>query len=214
MTGSTPGGSLREGDTVRIAARRGALILAAGASQRMGTPKALLPWGNATLLDYVLAQARAALADVIVVALGPATRHLTASLGDVRVTVNPLPESGRSASIRIGSAALAEDVRSIVIQSVDQPCPVEVLTALFDAIEADPAADIAVPSYQGRRGHPVCFAGRLLHKLRSVTEAGEGLRAVVRAHAAHLVEVPVQAESVLWNLNDPAAYAAAQLNTK
>jgi CTP:molybdopterin cytidylyltransferase MocA len=49
-----------------------------------------------------------------------------------------------------------------------------------------------------------------LPELRAVTEEGEGLRAVVRAHAQHLVEVPVDSESVLWNLNDPAAYAAAQ----
>src|SRR5712691_10671378 len=54
-------------------ARRGALILAAGASERMGTAKALLPWGNTTLLAYVLEQARAAAVDVIVVVLGPAT---------------------------------------------------------------------------------------------------------------------------------------------
>src|SRR5437588_6485928 len=55
---------------------RGALILAAGASQRMGSPKALLPWGEGTLLEYVLQQARAAAVEDIVVVLGPATRHL------------------------------------------------------------------------------------------------------------------------------------------
>src|SRR5437879_9257469 len=97
-----------------VATRRGVLILAAGASQRMGTPKALLAWGNSTLVEYVLAQARAAAADVIVVVLGPATRHLDGTLGDVRVALNLEPESGRSASIRIGTAALPSDVESIV----------------------------------------------------------------------------------------------------
>ena len=188
--------------------RRAALILAAGASQRMGSPKALLPWGGGTLLEHVLAQARAAAVRDIVVVLGPATRHLDGALGDALVVHNPLPETGRSASIRIGSAALAEDVESIVIQSVDQPCSVEVLNALFDA--AAHGAEIVVPTHTGKRGHPICVAGRLLPELRNVTEEGEGLRAVVRAHAEGLVEVPVQSESVLWNLNDPAAYAAAQ----
>src|SRR5207248_6818932 len=89
-----------------VATQRGVLILAAGASQRMGTPKALLAWGNSTLLEYVLAQARAAAADVIVVVLGPATRHLDGALGDVRVAFNLQPESGRSASIRIGSEVM------------------------------------------------------------------------------------------------------------
>jgi molybdenum cofactor cytidylyltransferase len=188
--------------------RRAALILAAGASERMGTPKALLPWQGTTLLDYTLAQARATSLDAIVVVLGPSTRHLAASVGDVGVAINLEPETGRSASIRIGTDVLPNDVRSILIQSVDQPCPVEVLTALFTAIEQG-TGDIVVPTHNGRRGHPICVAGRLLTELRTVTEETEGLRAVVRAHAAQLVEVPVESESVLWNLNDPAAYAAA-----
>jgi CTP:molybdopterin cytidylyltransferase MocA len=184
------------------------LILAAGASQRMGSPKALLPWQGTTLLEYVLQQAHAAGVEDIVVVLGPATRHLEGSLGDARVVINMEPETGRSASIRLGSAALSENVRSIVIQSVDQPVGADVLNVLFAALAR--GADIVLPTYRDRRGHPVCVGGQLLPELRAVTEAGEGLRAVVRAHAQHLVEVPVDSESVLWNLNDPAAYAAAQ----
>jgi len=190
-----------------VAARVGAVILAAGASQRMGTPKALLAWNGTTLLEYALQQARAAAVDQIVVVLGPATQHLV--LPNLILAFNPTPETGRSASIRLGSAAMSEDVQSVIIQSVDQPCPVEVLTALYAAI-AQRAGEIAIPSYQARRGHPVCFAGSLLPELRAVTEAEAGLRAVVRRHAENVVEVPVNSPSVLWNLNDPAAYAAAQ----
>jgi len=195
-----------------MAARRGALILAAGASQRMGTPKALLAWGGTTLLEYTVQQAHAALTDVmdvIVVVLGPATHHLAASLGDVRVAFNLEPKSGRSASLRIGCEAMPEDVLSVVVQSVDQPCPADVLSALFAAVEQR-TKEVAVPSFQGRRGHPVCFAGSLWPELRRVTEEAQRLRAVVRRHVQHLVEVPVDSECVLWNLNDPAAYAAAQ----
>jgi CTP:molybdopterin cytidylyltransferase MocA len=191
-----------------LAVRRGALILAAGGSQRMGSPKALLPWQGTTLLAYVLQQARAAAVTDIVVVLGPATRHLEGSLGNARVVINMEPDTGRSASIRLGSAALSEDVRSIVIQSVDQPVGADVLNLLFAGVAR--GADIVLPTYRDRRGHPVCVSGQLLPELRAVTEEGEGLRAVVRAHAQHLVEVPVDCESVLWNLNDPAAYAAAQ----
>jgi molybdenum cofactor cytidylyltransferase len=192
-----------------VAARRAALILAAGASQRMGTPKALLAWQGTTLLEYVLAQARASAIDEVVVVLGTATRHLNGSLGDVRIVFNLEPASGRSTSIRIGSEAVPEDVQAVIIQSVDQPCPVDVLNALFSAVEQQ-VGEIAVPTFEGRRGHPVCFGGSLLPELRTVTEEEEGLRAVVRRHAQHLVEVPVRSPAVLWNLNDPAAYAAAQ----
>src|SRR5437870_2722645 len=85
----------------RVAAGRGVIVLAAGASQRMGTPKAMLPWGATTLLESALQQARRAGVEHIVVVLGPATRQLEESLGaDLVVTFNPDPETGRSASIR------------------------------------------------------------------------------------------------------------------
>jgi molybdenum cofactor cytidylyltransferase len=176
-----------------------AIVLAAGASQRMGTPKALLAWRGSTLLDYAIDQARSAGVTNVVVVLGPATRHLQL---DTLTVVNPDPETGRSTSIRLGATALPDDVDSILVQSVDQPVPASVLDALVAA-----RAEVAVPTYQGRRGHPVCFGGPLLRELRQVSEVDQGLRAVVRRHT--VTEVPVDSESVVWNLNDPGAYAMA-----
>src|SRR5260370_5490645 len=108
--------------------RRGALILAAGASSRMGTPKALLPWGESTLLDSAISTARGVPIDEIVVVLGPSTRHLEAELA-ASVAFNPQPDTGRSASIRLGAALLSDDVGGVLIQSVDQPTSQEILTA-------------------------------------------------------------------------------------
>jgi CTP:molybdopterin cytidylyltransferase MocA len=173
----------------------------------MGSPKALLPWGETNLLGFALQQARLADIEAIVVVLGPATRHLEKSLAEVHVAVNPEPETGRSASVRLGCVALPDDAAAVLIQSVDQPIPVEVLAGLFAAVDAH--ADIAIPTFGGRRGHPVVFAGRHLPELREVTEAAQGLRSVIRRHADAVVEVAVETDAVLWNLNDPAAYAAA-----
>jgi molybdenum cofactor cytidylyltransferase len=188
-----------------VAAQRGAVILAAGASQRMGAPKALLPWGRGTLLDSAIEEARAAGVQELVVVLGPATQHLQL---DTRSVINPEPETGRSASIRLGAAALPDNLETVLIQSVDQPVSAEVIRALFDALLG--THTVAVPTFAGRRGHPVCLSGRLLAELRAVTEQDQGLRAVVRRHTASLVEVPVNSESVIWNLNDPATYASAR----
>jgi|SRR5579859_6813619 len=185
-----------------MGARRAAIILAAGASERMGTPKALLPWGDTTLLEYAIAQARAARVAEIAVVLGPATRHLVI---DTLTVVNPEPETGRSTSIRLGASALPPDVGPILVQSVDQPVPAKVLEQLFAA-----TAEVAVPTFEGRRGHPVCFGGHLLGALRQVREEDQGLRAVVRRH--RVTEVAVEDEAVLWNLNDPTAYATAKAN--
>jgi molybdenum cofactor cytidylyltransferase len=194
-----------------MVARLGAVVLAAGGSERMGSPKALMAWGTTTLLGYALQQARAAGVDEIVVVLGPATSHLAQQLLETRVAINAEPETGRSTSIRLGCEAMTDDVAAVLIQSVDQPCPANILTALFEAV--DQVTDLAVPTFAGRRGHPVVFAGRLLPELREVNEQEQGLRSVVRRHADQLVEVPVADESVLWNLNDPQAYAAARART-
>jgi molybdenum cofactor cytidylyltransferase len=163
------------------------------------TPKALLPWRDSTLLDHALTQARLADVSDIVVVLGPSTAHLQL---DCKTAYNAAPQSGRSASIRLGAAALSEEVEAILIQSVDQPTSRAVLEALFAA-----NAEVAVPTHGGRRGHPVCVSGALLQELREVTEEDQGLRAMVRRHS--VTQVAVDDESVLWNLNDPAAYAAA-----
>ena len=166
----------------------------------MGTPKALLPWGDTTLLEHAIAQARAAHVTEIVVVLGPATRHLQL---EVTTVVNPSPETGRSTSIRLGAAALGETPEVILVQSVDQPVGASVLDKLFAT-----RAEVAVPTCGGRRGHPVCFDGQLLGELRRVSEQDQGLRAIVRRHM--VTEVAVEDEAVLWNLNDPNAYVAAK----
>jgi CTP:molybdopterin cytidylyltransferase MocA len=186
-------------------AGRVAIVLAAGASQRMGTPKALLPWHGVTLLDYAIQQAHAGGANQVIVVLGPATRHVQV---DATSVFNPDPDTGRSASIRLAAAAVRPKPRAIVVQSVDQPVTADIVSSLFDAIHD--TTDVAIPTFQGRRGHPVCFSGELLSELQAVTEVEQGLRAVVRRHADRVREVPTDSQSVVWNLNDPAAFAAAQ----
>jgi CTP:molybdopterin cytidylyltransferase MocA len=171
----------------------------------MGRPKALLPWGSGTLLEHAVQQARAAGASHLVVVVGPAMTTVELEQGVQRV-LNPEPTSGRSGSIRLGARALPDDVQAVLVQSVDQPCSAAVISLLFATVEG--GAEVALPTWQGRRGHPVCLAGSLLAELRSVQEADQGLRAVVHRHA--VVEVPVDDPMVSWNLNDPAAYAQAR----
>jgi molybdenum cofactor cytidylyltransferase len=185
--------------------RRAAIVLAAGASSRMGSPKALLPWRGTTLLGFAIEQLRAAGVESIVVVLGLAHESIEADVSELRgaaVGLNLDEASGRSASIRIGASAIADDTAQVIVQSVDQPCTTDVLEALLEQ-----AGEVVVPVQNGRRGHPVCFSGRLLAELRAVSEDAEGLRAVVRRHP--VTEVEVTSAAVFWNLNTPEAYQAA-----
>ncbi len=190
---------------------RAALLLAAGSSVRMGFPKALLPWGESTLLEFQICQLRAAGAGDIVVVLGAHARRvrpLVPALPGVRAVYNRRHREGRSSSIRCGARNLRPNARVVLVESVDQPCPSTVQEELFRVAE-DTGAAVVIPTFGGRRGHPIVLARHVLPELLELSEEEQGLRAVVRSHARDTVEVPVNTDVVLWNLNDPQEYALA-----
>jgi molybdenum cofactor cytidylyltransferase len=177
----------------------------------MGASKALLAWDDTTLVGYAVRELLAAGASRVIVVAGAEAERVVAALPEsdaVVAVVNPEYESGRSSSIRVGAEAVPPGCTALMVQSVDQPCPAEILRVLYDAAE-EPDVDVAVPLFDGRRGHPICLAGRLLPELSEVREEDQGLRAVVRRHAQARREVPVESGIVHLNLNDPGAYAAA-----
>jgi molybdenum cofactor cytidylyltransferase len=194
-----------------MARLRAAIVLAAGTSTRMGASKALLPWDRTTLVGYAVRELHAAGATRIVVVVGADAEQVLAALpdaSDVVPVVNGAYAAGRSSSIRAGVAAIPPECGALLVQSVDQPCPADILRALYEAAEQD-GVDVAVPVFGGRRGHPICLSGRLVPELAEVREQDQGLRAVVRRHAGARREVPVESDVVHLNLNDQAAYAAA-----
>lgn len=187
-----------------------ALLLAAGESSRMGSAKPLLSWQGAPLVVYQVRQLRAGGAEDVIAVLGheaEAAAPLVEAAGG-RAILNPRYREGRASSIRAGAAALPEDATAVIILAVDQPRPAAVVRAVLEAhLRGD--CLITTPLYDGRGGHPVVIAGSLIPELRTVTEADEGLRAIVRRHAAERLRVPVDDPIVLVEFNTPAEYAAA-----
>src|SRR5262245_14370150 len=147
-----------------MAQRRAAIVLAAGSSSRMGSSKALLPWAGTTLIGYAVRELAATGAERIVVVLGAAAEAARAALPDseaILTVTNPEYLSGRSSSIRAGAAVVPPDCDALIVYSVDQPCPAAIVRTLYEAVE-ETGVDVAAPIFDGRRGHPICLAGRLL----------------------------------------------------
>jgi molybdenum cofactor cytidylyltransferase len=194
-----------------------AVILAAGESSRMGSPKALLPVGGQTFLAHLLAVAgqRATKpgADAKTnqgigctrVVLGAYAEKISGALGlDPEIVVlNPNWEQGQLSSIQAAIRSLPQgSTGGMILFLVDHPL---ISAALVDNLIAkfhQSGSPIVVPTFQGRRGHPVIFAERLYDELLAAP-AEQGARAVVWAHAAEVLEVPTDEEGVLLNLNDP-----------
>jgi molybdenum cofactor cytidylyltransferase len=116
---------------------------------------------------------------------------------------------GRASSVRAGAAAVPDGTEACLLLNVDQPRSADTVRRLMDAHFRNRGM-LTVPSYQGRRGHPVVCSGRLLPELREVTEEHQGLRAVMHQYEAERIEVPFESDEVLWDLNDQESYARAR----
>jgi CTP:molybdopterin cytidylyltransferase MocA len=186
------------------------VLLAAGESARMGRPKPLLPWGDTTLVEYQVGEMLEAGLERVIVVLGHAWQDVKPYLTGpaVEVVINEAYRESKAGSLRAVAASLLDEDEAVVILSVDQPRPRDVLTRLLAAHDAG-AALMTVPVHGGRRGHPTVLAGALIPELRNVLDETLGLRGLIERHRASLREVPFGTPIVLLDLNTPVEYRQA-----
>jgi molybdenum cofactor cytidylyltransferase len=158
------------------------LVLAAGSSRRMGSPKQLLPINGRPLLELVVDQANRSKLDQVVVVLGAASDEIRAQvdLGRATVLVNPDHASGMASSLTAGVASLGDDVERVVVILGDQPdLDAARLNQLLELQETSglPAAAL---SFNGLLHPPVVLERGLWGDLMSL-EGDVGCRALIRA---------------------------------
>lgn len=178
-----------------------AIVLAAGASSRMGSPKALLPIGGRPAVEVIVETLRAGGADDVVVVVGRHAAEIRAGadLRGARVIDNPNWAAGRTSSIQTGLAALATGTEWTLLALVDMPLVrPDTVRTLLAAAPAD--ADVVVPVHDGRRGHPILLR-RTLFAAIAALGPDEPLRDVVRA--ARRLDVPVTDAGVLIDFDAP-----------
>jgi molybdenum cofactor cytidylyltransferase len=183
------------------------VVPAAGRSQRMGRPKTLLAAEGRTFLERACATlARGGCAPVFVVLRDPdsAEGALARRVG-ARVVENADPDEGPVTSIRRALHALPKGAGGIAVLPVDHPlvAPATV-EELLAAADADPGAAALVPTYQGRRGHPVVLRSALFPEVLE-GDLPEGVRTVLRRDPTRVREIPVDDPGVLIDLDTPEA---------
>jgi molybdenum cofactor cytidylyltransferase len=185
------------------------LLLAAGASTRLGRPKQLLPFGSTTLLGSVLAEVSAAASlDEVVVVIGGAAAEVRRQVdfGRARVVENPEFGEGCASSYRTGLAALDPRAAAVVILLGDQP---GVLRDAVDEVVAawrGAPAPIMLASYRGRAGHPLVFARSLFDDLGAL-RGDKAAWKLVDAGRAEVRAVPLDRPHPR-DVNTPEDYAA------
>jgi len=184
-----------------------AIILAAGASRRMGAPKAELEYRGRTFLQAVLeASAAAGLSPRCAVLRQQHRIPLSDNaLRGVIVVRNPDPSSGPIDSAMLGiKAVLNHPVDAVLIWHVDRPnVRVATIQALADRFR-DGRPSIVVPACEGRRGHPIVLGREVFPEVLVNPEGG--LRAVVRSDPVRVVTVEVDDPAVLEDIDTPEDY--------
>ncbi|MBI4660520.1 MAG: nucleotidyltransferase family protein [Verrucomicrobia bacterium] len=157
--------------------RLGVVILAAGASSRMGRPKLLLPWGATTVVGHLIAQWKRQSAEQVVVVCAQGDTALSAELDGLQFpqearVFNPDPTRGMFSSIQCAArwSGWRTELSHWAITLGDQPhLKAETLRALLEFARAHPEK-ICQPLWQEHRKHPVVLPAKAFGRLGTTGE--------------------------------------------
>jgi molybdenum cofactor cytidylyltransferase len=172
-------------------------------STRMGAAKPLLPFGESTLLETVIATARRSQVDQILIVLGASADEIRRKISfeQMRVVVNEDFHDGMGTSLRCGVAQVTTDAALIVLG--DQPL---VESATLDRLIAEyreKHPQIAIPVYRGFRGNPVLLDRSVFPEIMGLS-GDIGCRAIFGGHSENILKVPVDDIGVLLDIDTPA----------
>jgi molybdenum cofactor cytidylyltransferase len=192
-----------------------AVILAAGDSTRMGSPKAaLLTPGGTTFVARIVQTLRDASVDDLVIVTG---RHHDAVVAAIarnerstppRIVRNPDPSRGQLSSLLTGmDVVVTPQTDAVLMTLVDVPLVrVSTVTMVIETWRRL-RAPIVRPAIGDQHGHPVIFDRAVFDELRRAP-LDAGAKSVVRAHEHEIVNVPVDDEGCVRDVDTPSDYEA------
>lgn len=183
------------------------VILAAGSSSRMGSPKQLLQVQGSTLLQRAVAIARQAVAGQVIVVTGANRADVSALIHTYAVTRvdNGLWKTGLASSVRAGlRAAIKAGAAAVIFMVCDQPLlTAKQLKALIAAAKQHPGKIIA-SGYAGTSGTPVLFTDKFFPELLNL-QGDHGARKILLNFSEQVISLPFAEGAV--DLDTPEDYA-------
>jgi molybdenum cofactor cytidylyltransferase len=192
------------------------IILSAGESKRMGTPKQLLPWGKTIILQQVIDNASASRLGKILLVLGSRADEITSKItlsSKTGIIINQDFKEGMASSVKCGIKNTPADAEAYMLLLGDQPfISPGIINKLLDIYQTGKHG-MVIPVYDGKRGHPVIFDARYKKELLSIGDGGA--KVVVENHTRDIFEVHVESSDVLADIDTPQDYqkAVSQIKT-
>ncbi len=179
------------------------LILAAGESRRMGTPKALLEYRGETFLDRLIGLFAEICSPVIVVlgAEAEAVRAGARRAPAAVFVVHPNFREGQFSSLQCGLRAVPPGAEGVLVTLVDHPAVKRGTLARLLA----GSAPLRIPRHAGRRGHPLYLSASLIPEFLALAPQASA-REVLNHHQAELEYVDVDDRGVLEDIDEPRDY--------
>jgi molybdenum cofactor cytidylyltransferase len=191
------------------------IILAAGASSRMGTLKALLEYRGETFLDRLI-RVLGERCDPVIVALGYHADEIRTSSqgGRARFVVNPDPSRGQLSSLQTALVEVPIEADGFLFMPVDCPTvEAETVRRIADALHSPTEPLLVIPRHDGLRGHPVCARRELLAEFLALAPGAQA-KEVVRRHADRTLYLDTLDAGVLSDIDDPEAYRVLQESSR
>lgn len=190
------------------AQRIAAVILAAGRSTRMGGPNKLLAEiGGRPLVRIAVEQALASRARPVIVVTGHQRDKVEAAIAglDVQRVHNPNFADGLSTSVKVGLAAVPDDVDGAIVCLGDMPqVSAPLIDKLIAAFDPERGALVVVPTIDGKRGNPVVWARRFFPELMAL-DGDIGARHLIGRYPEAVSEVPLTDAAALVDVDTPEA---------
>jgi molybdenum cofactor cytidylyltransferase len=184
-----------------------AILLAAGESKRMGKPKQLMPWGKSTILAQAIDNLASSGVDEIIVLLGYRAEEIKKTIvtKPVKIAINPDYRQGMSTAIIAGLKLVSRQSQAVMLALGDQPLVNSQTVKQLIAEFSNHDKGIVIPTYQGKRGHPVIFATKYKPELLEL-KGDIGAREIIKNHPDDTLEVAVDSESIISDIDTREDY--------
>ena len=184
-----------------------AIILAAGESKRMGSPKMILPYEGKTIIEKVIENVLCSGVEKTVVVLGANKKEIMEVIGKYPVMhcYNDNYKQGMLSSVKCGFKFLPPDFRAAMVFLGDQPmAETSVMNLVIETYDRS-GKGIVIPVYKRKRGHPILIDKKYRDEILSLDEP-DGLRGLLRKHPDDLLEIETDNESILKDIDTQDDY--------